>query len=178
MKILVTGGNGFVGKFIVNHLSQNHIIFNPRSSELDLKNLNQVNQWFDQNHVDAVVHCALTGREELFSENPQYLSDGLLMFRNLWLNRHKFNRFINLGTAYEFDLSKYNVIAEASNIFIGFEFIGNDGLINNVSVLLFSSLPKTTLISESFSRTIEYLHWIPFEYAKISSKIIINKIVN
>jgi len=108
MKILVTGGNGFVGKFIVNHLSQNHIIFNPRSSELDLKNLNQVNQWFDQNHVDAVVHCALTGREELFSENPQYLSDGLLMFRNLWLNRHKFNRFINLGTAYEFDLSKNN----------------------------------------------------------------------
>jgi len=86
--------------------------------------------------------------------------------------------FKKKGTYYEFDLSKYNVIAEASNIFIGFEFIGNDGLINNVSVLLFSSLPKTTLISESFTRTIEYPHWIPFENAKISSKIIINKILN
>jgi len=82
------------------------------------------------------------------------------------------------GIYYEFDLSKYNVIAEASNIFIGFEFIGDDGIINNVSVLLFSSLPKTTLISESFTRTIEYPHWIPFEYAIISSKISVNKILN
>lgn len=86
--------------------------------------------------------------------------------------------FKKKGIYYEFDLSKYNVIAEASNIFIGFEFIHNNEIINNVSIILLSSLPKSSHYSESYTRTIEYPNWIPFEYGKISSKIVINKIFN
>jgi nucleoside-diphosphate-sugar epimerase len=108
MRILVTGGNGFVGSFITKHLSTKHTILTPRSSELDLTNLDQVEQWFKNNKVDVVVHCALTGREVLSSTDPVYLSDGLLMFRNLWLHRNLYKRFVNLGTAYEFDLTKDN----------------------------------------------------------------------
>jgi dTDP-4-dehydrorhamnose reductase len=54
------------------------------------------------------VHCALSGREVLSSTDPKYLSDGLLMFRNLWLQKHHYARLVNLGTAYEFDLTKDN----------------------------------------------------------------------
>ena len=108
MRILVTGGNGFVGGFIARHLALTHAVLTPSSKELDLTNLEQVNNWFSSNEVDAVVHCALTGREVLFSTDPKYLSDSLLMFRNLWLNRKKYSRLINLGTAYEFDLSVSN----------------------------------------------------------------------
>lgn len=108
-KILVTGARGFVGGFISNNLNE-YQIFKPLRQDLDLLNQAQVNQWFDNNQVDIVIHCALSGREVLSSLDPTYLSDGLLMFRNLWLNRHKFQKLINLGTAYEHDLSVDNTL--------------------------------------------------------------------
>jgi nucleoside-diphosphate-sugar epimerase len=108
MKILITGARGFVGNFMANHLKEKHILLTPNSQDLNLTNLTQVKSWFENNQVDAIVHCALSGREILSSTDPQYLSDGLLMFRNLWLHRDQYKRFINLGTAYEFDHSKNN----------------------------------------------------------------------
>jgi len=105
MKILITGSKGFVGSFIVKYLANKHIILAPSSNELDLTNLEQVETWFKTNEVDVIIHCALSGREVLSSTDPIYLSDGLLMFRNLWLQRNLYKRFINLGTAFEFDLT-------------------------------------------------------------------------
>lgn len=108
MKILITGARGFVGKFIADYLGKTHTLLTPTRQELDLTNLEQVETWFQNNEVDVVVHCALNGREVLSSIDPKYLSDGLLMFRNLWLQKHKYDRFVHLGTAYEFDLTKNN----------------------------------------------------------------------
>lgn len=108
MKILITGARGFVGRFIAKHLAEKHTLLTPTRQELDLTNLEQVESWFNSNEVDVVIHCALSGREVLSSTDPQYLSDGLLMFRNLWLQKHKYERFVHLGTAYEFDLTKNN----------------------------------------------------------------------
>lgn len=107
-RILVTGGNGFVGRFIVSHLGETHTVYSPSSREVDLRDMLSVMQWFSTHEVDIVIHCALTGREELSSQDPDYLSDGLLMFRNLWQHRDKYQRFIHLGTAYELDLTKNN----------------------------------------------------------------------
>lgn len=106
LKVLITGGNGFIAKFLSTNL--NYEIVSPPRSELDLLNLEQVTDWFDNNEIDIVIHCALTGREVLFSTEPVYLSDGLLMFRNLWLQKAKFKRLINLGTAYELDITRPN----------------------------------------------------------------------
>ena len=122
MKILVTGARGFVGSFIVEQLSKEHIIHVPNREALDLTDLEKVTKWFDNNHVDAVIHCALSGREVLGSTEPKYLSDGLLMFRNLWLNCHRYSKFIHLGTAYEFDLTKNN------------ELIKEDEFINHLPI--------------------------------------------
>lgn len=108
LKILVTGASGFVGSFISAALRSKYDILTPSSKELNLTNLEQVEKWFTNNEVDVVVHCALSGREVLSSTDPQYLSDGLLMFRNLWLQKHHYTRFVNLGTAYEFDLTRDN----------------------------------------------------------------------
>lgn len=109
MNILITGSGGFVGGFLKKKLEKNYNIFSPRSSDLDLRNLELVKQWFDQNKIDIVIHCALSGRETLESLDNQYLTDGLLMFRNLWLNQHKFKKLIHLGTAYELNLKQDNI---------------------------------------------------------------------
>ena len=108
MKILITGARGFVGSFISSYLADKHTLLTPTRQELDLTDLAQVETWFQNNEVDVVIHCALSGREVLSSTEPQYLSDGLLMFRNLWLQKHRYERFVHLGTAYEFDLTKNN----------------------------------------------------------------------
>lgn len=115
-RILVTGGNGFVGRFVVEHFSQRHTVLSPSSKELDLRDNVAVAQWFHHNQVNIVIHCALTGREELGSYDPTYLSDGLEMFRNLWVHRDKFHRLINLGTAYEFDLLQNNDLVTGDDI--------------------------------------------------------------
>ena len=107
-KVLITGASGFVGSFIAKHLESKFELLTPSSKELDLTNLEQVEQWFNQNEVNVIVHCALSGREVLSSTDPKFLSDGLLMFRNLWLQKHHYTRLVNLGTAYEFDLTKSN----------------------------------------------------------------------
>lgn len=107
--MLITGASGFVGKFIVDNLKNKYEIFIPSSDDLDLTNLPQVEQWFRTNKVDVVVHCALSGREVLSSTDPQYLADGLLMFQNLWLQKEQYTRFVNFGTAYEFDLTRDNL---------------------------------------------------------------------
>lgn len=105
-KILITGGKGTVGKFLSSRLP--YEILSPGKDELNLFDADQVSSYLTNNDIDVVVHCGLTGREDLFSQEPHYTTDSLWMFRNLWNNKDKFKKFINLGTAYEFDLTQNN----------------------------------------------------------------------
>jgi GDP-L-fucose synthase len=114
MKILITGGHGTVGSFLAKQLSYD--ILNPSKEELDLFNAQQVSDYLDQHKVDIVIHCALTGRNDLFSIDPRFTTDSLWMFRNLWNNKHKFKKLINLGTAYEYDLKKNNWLVTEHSI--------------------------------------------------------------
>jgi nucleoside-diphosphate-sugar epimerase len=108
MKILVTGARGFVGGYISKSISSQHSVLAPTREELDLTDTAAVTYWFKYNQIDAVIHSAVAGRHDPFSTDPVYLTDSVLMFRNLWLNRHCYSKLINLGTAYEFDLSVDN----------------------------------------------------------------------
>ena len=113
-KILITGAHGFVGGIIAKNLPYD--LLTPTRSELDLSSKEQVDQYFLEHNIDAVIHCALTGREVLFSTEPEYTVDSLWMFRNLWNNKHRFKKLINLGTAYEFDLTKDNTLVKESDM--------------------------------------------------------------
>lgn len=104
--ILITGGQGFVGSIIKRQLDG--CILTPTIDQLDLQNSDSVRDFFNSHSIDTVIHCALTGREDLFSTDPKYTTDSLWMFRNLYRHRHQFGQLINLGTAYEFDLQQNN----------------------------------------------------------------------
>jgi GDP-L-fucose synthase len=117
MNILITGGNGFIAEYLGNYLKNFYTVYTPSRDQLDCLNLNQVSNFFNQHSIDVVIHTALTGREELFSNDPQFLIDGLLMWKNIFNNRHKFKQLIQFGTAYELDLDKDNNLITVDNIF-------------------------------------------------------------
>jgi nucleoside-diphosphate-sugar epimerase len=104
-KILITGGNGFIGSYLRNYYSDKHTIFAPGHSVLDLTNGESVDKFFDRNDVDLVIHCALAGRDRINAVDHSLTNQNLEMFSNLWRNRHRFDKFINCGTGNEFDTS-------------------------------------------------------------------------
>jgi nucleoside-diphosphate-sugar epimerase len=103
--ILITGGNGFIGSFLRNHYTGKYKIYAPGHSVLDLTNGDSVDKFFNQNHIDTVIHCALAGRDRINAIDHSLTVQNLEMFTNLWRNRNQFNRLINMGTGNEFDTS-------------------------------------------------------------------------
>jgi nucleoside-diphosphate-sugar epimerase len=101
--IFITGGNGFMGSYLKEYYSNNYTVLAPSHSELELTNLDRVSRFFDTYNVDTVIHTALAGRDNIYGIDHAHEQQNLVMFMNIWRNRHKFNRFINAGTGNEFD---------------------------------------------------------------------------
>jgi len=59
-RILVTGGAGFLGGFVLDRLNQRgaETVFAPTFEEYDLRNLDHIRRMFDNMHPDIVIHLA------------------------------------------------------------------------------------------------------------------------
>ncbi len=115
--ILITGANGFIGSFLRNHYARSHTVYAPSHSVLDLTNGESVDKFFDQNSIDIVIHCALVGRDRINAIDQILTVQNLEMFTNLWRNRHRFEKLINMGTGNEFDTSKNIHIASEQELY-------------------------------------------------------------
>ena len=120
MNILITGGKGFVASHLKNFLDQRHTVFAPGKDELNCLDENTVNKFFETHDVDVVIHTALTGREQLFDQDPKWLHEGLTMWYNIYNNRHRYKKLIQYGSAYELDLSKDNELATLNDVLTSF----------------------------------------------------------
>jgi nucleoside-diphosphate-sugar epimerase len=110
MKIFVTGSAGFVGSKLVAYFkSQGHEVLHPVRAELDLANHDQVNKFFDDNSIDVVVHCAVAGRTNMTGQDLAISGENVIMIRNLYSNKDKFTRLVNVASGYEFDHITQNV---------------------------------------------------------------------
>ena len=73
MKILITGGSGFLGRRAAAFFSAlGHQVLVPSHAQLDIKNNSAVEDWFQRQHPDAVIHCAAISNTGLCQKKPEW----------------------------------------------------------------------------------------------------------
>lgn len=102
MKILVTGGHGIVGSYLVEKLSNKHEIFSPTKAGLDLTSYESTKDFFEKHlHFDAVIHAAIKGGSRLTEDSWSVMEDNVKMYTNLIQHADKFDKLINLASGAE-----------------------------------------------------------------------------
>ena len=96
MRVLLTGGSGFIGRHVKERLSLDHEVLAPTHVELDLSNATAVGTWLRDHPVDAVVHTAVKPGHRNAPDQTDLVGDNLRQFFSLVRCRAGFGRFVVL----------------------------------------------------------------------------------
>ena len=102
-RILLTGGNGFIGRNIKEQLSENYEVFAPTSKELDLLNVQAVGEYLRKNNITDVIHSAIYNQKRRNINSEIDLSANLKMFYNLIEYTQYLDKMIYFGSGAEYD---------------------------------------------------------------------------
>ncbi len=103
MRILVTGGAGFIGRNLAEQLAGTYEVWAPCSAELDLLNEQAVREYLDAHRFDVVVHAATTRSNRRVAAPPDLLDRNCRMFFNLASKQERFGKMIHFGSGAEYD---------------------------------------------------------------------------
>jgi GDP-L-fucose synthase len=104
MKILLTGGSGFIGKNILkSSLAVEYEIIAPGSRELDLTDKNAVDAFFLNNKIDYVIHAACKPGHRNAKDPSNIFYTDMLMFLNLFDNSERYKKMIVLSSGAVYD---------------------------------------------------------------------------
>lgn len=101
MKILITGGKGYIAKGINNTLWEKYHIIAPGKDELDLTDSKSVDKFFENKYFDVVIHTAIKGAETPKDPDETISFWNLIMFYNLQSKKDHFKKLINIGSGAE-----------------------------------------------------------------------------
>ena len=101
MNILITGGNGYIAKSLYNKLKDKYNIITITRQNFNLINYDAVCEWFHERYFDVVIHTAIVGGSRLKAEDQTVLNQNLIMYNNLYANKHHFNKLISFGSGAE-----------------------------------------------------------------------------
>jgi nucleoside-diphosphate-sugar epimerase len=101
MKILITGGNGYIAKSIYSALCLKHDVTLVTKNNLNLTRRDEVKHYFKDKYFDLVIHTAVRGGNRLSLDGPDVVLSNILMYDNLMRCRNKFNRLIHFGSGAE-----------------------------------------------------------------------------
>lgn len=84
MKIIITGGNGYIARNLKRMFENvGHTVLSPSKFELDMTDLTVVKSYFDINMPDGIIHTAIRGGDRGYEDTPKDFSDNMTMFENL-----------------------------------------------------------------------------------------------
>ncbi len=95
MRILLTGGSGFVGRHLRESLQAAHDVDAPSHGELDVTDDAQVDRVLRDGRFDAVIHAAVEG-------GPRVLESTLRGYWNFSRNADRVHRIIYFGSGAEY----------------------------------------------------------------------------
>lgn len=122
MNILITGGNGYIGKSLNKAFKNKYNITLLNRQIIDLTSSQSVINYFNNKYFDIVIHCAVVGGSRLKEDTWKELDTNLIMYYNLLQCSSNYNKFIHFGSGAElytnnkpYGLSK-DIIAKSISI--------------------------------------------------------------
>jgi len=106
MRILLTGGLGFIGRNFIEKFGGKYNVLYPSHKELDLLDTEAVDKFFDKNKIEIVIHCANIGGSRNSLNINDSVKNNLKMFFNIVKNKDKFGKMIHMGSGAEYDKSE------------------------------------------------------------------------
>ncbi|HKN16427.1 MAG TPA: NAD(P)-dependent oxidoreductase [Candidatus Sulfotelmatobacter sp.] len=103
MRILITGGSGFIGRNLAEQLASTFQVMAPSSAELDLLNEQAVRDYLGAHSFDVIVHAATTRSNRRVAAPPDLFDRNCRMFFNLVRNQGRFGKMIHFGSGAEYD---------------------------------------------------------------------------
>lgn len=98
VRVLLTGGSGFIGRHVADRLRATHEVLAPTHAELELTDAAAVSRWLAANPVDVVVHAAVKPGHRNAPDRTGLAERNLRQFFNLVRCREAFGRFVLIGS--------------------------------------------------------------------------------
>jgi nucleoside-diphosphate-sugar epimerase len=112
MRILLTGGSGFIGRHVREDLQRSHTVIAPTHGELDVTDAAQVDGVLRGSRFDAVIHAAVEG-------GPRVMETTLRGFWNIARNANRVHRVVYFGSGAEY--GKHRDLVKVSEELVGEE---------------------------------------------------------
>ena len=123
LKILITGGNGYIGKSLYNAFDNTYNVTNITRKDFDLTSYEDMNKFFHEKYFDIVIHTAVAGGSRLKEDSYEDMDINLTMYYNLLQHRSHYGKLIHFGSGAEnnvpdspYGLSKRVISKSISNI--------------------------------------------------------------
>jgi UDP-glucose 4-epimerase len=103
VKILITGGSGFIGRNLAEQYRGRMEVAAPGRAELDLVDAEAVREYLARERFDVVIHAATDRSNRKIGSGAELLNRNCRMFFNLARNEQHFGRmlFLSSGAVYD-----------------------------------------------------------------------------
>ncbi len=105
MKILVTGGSGFIGRNLVEQFAGEFEVFAPTHGELELLDTDAVDSFFREHEINVVVHSATRPGHRKACDTSGIVEWNTRMFLNLARNTSRYDKMILITSGAVYDSS-------------------------------------------------------------------------